>query len=193
MQTETNEPAVNNTHVIRESSVYSDIKKSVQSNDRSAFSLLLAMVTQDRMELDEFHLPQNKAPKNTYDLEKTFHVVPKKLIENVNNEQNLLFNQLLNSGCRESVNLLLNLHPQPLIQRMNDVESGVNIPAKLFNSLDVNQQAKFYREIECKNHTQQKTNKTEHDLTKTVDANVEMDVESWFSVLEQARTLSKVA
>ncbi|MDU0111727.1 VC2046/SO_2500 family protein [Psychrosphaera aquimarina] len=193
MQTQTKEPIAKNIQVIRESSVFSDIQKSVHSNDSSAFSLLLAMVTQDRMELDEFHLPKNKKPKTTSDLEKTFHVVPKKLIDKVNNEQDLMFNQLINSGYRESVSLMLNLHPQPLISTNSEINNPINIPAKLFNSLDINQQAKLYQEIQSKTSNVVTEAPVMTTDKNTDDENIEMDVGTWFSVLEQARTLSKVA
>jgi len=195
MQTQNNESVNQNIKVIRESSVFSDIQKSVQNKDHSAFSLLLAMVTEDKLELDEFHLPINKVPKTKSDLEKTFHVVPQKLIGKIDSEQDLLFNELINSGHRESINLLLNLHPQPLITRSDDSSSAINLPAQLVNSLGMNQKAKLYNDIQ----SQQQTTKsyTEGSL-KDVEPlksnqNPEMDIESWFSVLEQARTLSKVA
>lgn len=197
MQTETNESLNQNIKVIRESSVFSDIQKSVQSKDHSAFSLLLAMVTEDKLELDEFHLPVNKTPKTKTDLEKTFHVVPQKLFGKVDSEQDLMFNELIHSGNRESVNLLLSLQPQPLITRHDDPSDAINLPAQLINNLSMNQQAKLYKDIQAQ---QQASNSSTIRPLKEVepaqlanDAEMEMDIESWFSVLEQARTLSKVA
>ena len=194
MQTQNHEPVNQHINVIRESSVFSGIQNSVQNNDKSAFSLLLAMVTEDKMELDEFHLPVNQTPKTKSDLEKTFHIVPQKLIGKVNNEKDLLCNELVTSGHRESVNLLLSLQPQPLLTRSDDSSSAINLPAQLVNSLGINQKAKLYNDIQ----SQQAIKPAPVSSLKDVEAlpsnqNPEMDIESWFSVLEQARTLSKIA
>jgi hypothetical protein len=197
MQTEANKSLNQSIKPIRESSVFSDIQKSVQNKDQSAFSLLLAMVTQDKMELDAFHLPVNKVPKSKSDLEKTFNVVPQTLIGKVNNEQDLLFNQLIHSKNKEDVKLLLQLQPQPLITRSDDSSNSINLPAQLINSLGINQKAKLYQDIQSK---QQMSDVNVMSTLKEVDSlitkpnnDMEMDIDSWFSVLEQARTLSKVA
>ena len=197
MQTEANKSLNQNIKPIRESSVFSDIQKSVQNKDQSAFSLLLAMVTQDKMELDAFHLPVNKVPQSKSDLEKTFNVVPQTLIGKLNTEQDLSFNQLIHSKNKDDVKLLLQLQPQPLITRGDDSINSINLPAQLVNSLGINQKAKLYKDIQSEQQMSDvnvmSTLKEANSLVTKPSNDIEMDIDTWFSVLEQARTLSKVA
>lgn len=199
MQTEFNETAIKPINAIRESSVYSGIQNSVQTKDASTFSLLLAMVTKDALELDEFHLPRNKPLKTVSDLEKTFHVVPQKLIEKPNNEQDLLLNELVKTGNRESLTLFLNLHPQAFITTNDDIKTTGNLPQQVYNNLDINQQAKLYQDIQRQTHINEEPikdnakNITAAKPTEIEKGYVEMDIDSWFSALEQSRTFNKVA
>lgn len=199
MQTEFNETVIKPINAIRESSVYSGIQNSVQTKDSSAFSLLLAMVTKDALELDEFHLPRNKPLKTVSDLEKRFHIVPQKLVEKSNNEQDLLMNELVSSGNRDSLTLFLNIHPQALITTNDDITATGNLPQQVFNNLDINQQAKLYKDIERQTHTSDKHTVDNAKNISTAKPRgmdkgyVEMDIDSWFSALEQSRNFSKVA
>ncbi|WP_299262451.1 VC2046/SO_2500 family protein [uncultured Psychrosphaera sp.] len=199
MQTEFNETVIKPINAIRESSVYSGIQNSVQTKDASTFSLLLAMVTKDALELDEFHLPRNKPLKTVSDLEKTFHIVPQKLVEKANNQQDLLLNELVSSGNRESLTLFLKVHPQAFITTNDDIKTTGNLPKEVYNNLDINQQAKLYQDIERQADI---NDKHTEDNAKTITTAkptgmdkgyVEMDIDSWFSALEQSRNFSKVA
>ncbi len=191
MALQSNQPNITPANVIRESSVFSGIQSSVHNNDKCNFSLLLSMVTQDALELDEFNLPHTQQATSTSDLAKTFHVVSQKLYQESNPEQDRTINQMINSGHKQSATLLLQLQPQALIISDDDKTQTAELPKNVFNNLNINQKARILKGYQS--NSLNTSHENEKPQVMKQNAAPEVDIESWFSVLEQARTISKVA
>ena len=161
---------------IRESAFYTQIKSSTEIGDKASFALIMSMLTTDAKELDEFHLPYSKGNKIKSDLYGQFNVVEKQLTGEYNQKRSLAFNELIQKGDKAAVALDLALKPEPLIEKTS------KFPPEVIHNLDPNVKSRIQEEP------------TEADA-KPVVAKVEkeIDVESWFKVLHQSRTIATAA
>lgn len=161
---------------IRESAFYSQIKSSTESGDKASFALLMSMLTTDAKELDEFNLPHTNDSKIKSDLYEQFNVQPKELTGEYSHQRSLLFNQLIQQGDKADVALSLALTPEPLV-----AEQG-KLPPEVVENLDPNVKSRLLAE-----------KKEVEDKKLDLKTEKEIDVESWFKVLHQSRTIATAA
>ena len=173
-----------NGQIVRESAFYSELKQASENSQQSSFALILSMLTQDALELDQFHLPQNQPIENVRDYYKQFNIQQQALEGELNEKRSLAFNHLIQSNHKRSVELELMLKPEALIAAKTSTIDDV-----IISNMDTNCRARYLNQQQ-----------TDHVQTETVDISKHIshkenaiDIESWFNVLEQARTLSKVA
>ena len=167
--------------IVRESDFYSELKVASETGQQSTFALILAMLTTDAKELDQFKQPRTPDVVNKSDLYKKYHIQQTQLRDELSSARSLSFNQSIHQNDRQSIQLDLALKPEALLPK-----SGSAIPQDVFNNLDVNARVRL----------KPKHYKNNEEL---VDSSVseqqkgyEMDVEVWFNVLEEARTISMV-
>ncbi len=166
------------TFPIRESAFYPQIKASTVSGDSASFALIMSMLTTDAEELDEFHLPHTEAAKIKSDLYGQFNIQQKELTGSYNEQRSLAFNKLVADGNKDSVNLDLALQPEPLVPTQQ------KFPQILLDSLEPN--------VKCRLDKAEQTDVSEEKKEAAKPSN-EIDVEAWFKVLHESRTLSVAA
>lgn len=162
---------------LRESDFYNQIKTSTETGDRSSFALLMSMLTQDALELDEFHVPQRQQEQYLDDLKKQFFIQEKPLIKKSDENRSIQLNEYIQQGLKTTVELDLVLNPEGLVQ-----PSG-KIPQEVLDNLNPNVLAR-YKESE-------QTSEPKVEVTKS--SSNEIDVESWFNVLSESRLFSAAA
>lgn len=161
---------------LRESAFYGQIKSSTETGDKACFALLMSMLTTDAQELDEFHLPHTKDSKLKSDLYGQFNVQQKALTGDYDKTRSIEFNQLIHQGDKATVALELAMKPEPLT-----VEPS-KFSQQLLENLDPNVRSRLVE--------QALENKAAPSIVK---AEKEIDVESWFKVLQESRTIATAA
>lgn len=161
---------------IRESYFYNEIKSSTETGDSTSFALLMSMLTNDALELDEFHVPQRQNEQYLDDLKKQFFIQDKPVIKRSDEQRSVMLNELIHQGFKTSVELDLFLKPEGL------VEESIQIPQRVLENIEPNVRAK----LDINNPTSNETN------TKLNNKN-QIDVESWFNVLSESRVFSTAA
>ncbi len=174
---------------ITESKFYNQLRSAVDETKAADFSLYLAMLTTDATEFDQFKLPSSTHNMDSTGIERHFNVVIKDLTGVANPERSLADNNLVNSGGYKDVVLKGYLKPNPLIETVT-TPAVSGLPPELFSTLDLNTQARLLREQETK----------ETEIAGSKPANIHsverpnsMDIENWFSVLNEARSLDLVS
>lgn len=161
---------------IRESAFYNQIKSSTETGDSASFALIMSMLTTDAKELDEFHLPHIADSKIKSDLYGQFNVREKQLTGNYDQERSVAFNQLVQQGHKVSVDLELALQPEPLIAEPDKFSK------QLLDNLDPNVKSRLDKE---------QAEPEQAPFVAKVEK--EIDVESWFKVLHESRTIATAA
>ena len=161
---------------LRESDFYKEIKSSTETGDSSSFALLMSMITQDALELDEFHVPQRQNEQYLDDLKKQFFIQDKPIIKKSDEHRSVMHNELIHQGFKTSVDLDLFLKPEGL------VEPSQQIPQEVLENIEPNVKAKLDLQDTSTAESESKPN-TENQI----------DVESWFNVLSESRLFSAAA
>ena len=173
---------------IRESAFYSQIKASTETGDASSFALIMSMLTTDAQELDEFNLPQNDPTKIKDDLYHQFHIRQQALTGQFNADRSVKHNQLVSAGQKDSVHLDLAMQPEPLL------EAQAKLPKEVIDNIELNVQSRLYQQDPSLMVNEQKQAEKPDVKVEGKQASVnEIDVEAWFDVLHQSRTLSVAA
>lgn len=162
---------------LRESAFYSQIKSSTETGDSASFALIMSMLTTDAKELDEFHLPHTVDDKIKSDLYDQFHIQQGQLTGKFNNRRSLAYNELIHQGEKAAVALDLKLNPEPLIATTEKFSS------QLLDNLEPNVRSRLAADLTSDNDESSK-----QPMVAKVEK--EIDVESWFQVLHESRTLS---
>lgn len=170
---------LNQTFPIRESAFYSEIKSSTETGDKHAFALLMSMLTTDAQELDEFHLPEVEAAKVKSDLYNQFHIQQQQLTGKFNSARSVSHNELIQQGDKTSVLLDLVLQPEPLLPEQSP------LPQAVLDNIEPNVKARL--------NLQQASVENTSPVIAEKKPTKEIDVEAWFEVLHQSRTLSVAA
>lgn len=170
--------------IVRESDFYSELKHASENGQKDTFALILSMLTTDANELDQFQQPKTKPYTNKSDLYKKHFIQQTELRGDLSSERSISFNQLLTSKQRQSIQLDLAIKPEALLAKDTNVIDG-----NVFNNLDINARTRFIQ------HQTDDASVESNEVQKLPQATQdrEIDVESWFNVLEQARTLSMTA
>lgn len=163
---------------IRESAFYNQIKSSTETGDKASFALLMSMLTTDAKELDEFNLPHTKDSKIKSDLYGQFNVQQKTITGEYDKDRSIEFNQLIHQGNRTTVALELAIKPEPL------TEEPRKFSQELLENLEPNVRSRILEaSAESKEQSQPAVAKTEKEI----------DVESWFKVLQESRAIATAA
>ena len=168
------------TNPIRESKFYDEIKSSTETGDQSTFALLMSMLTRDARELDEFNLPTREQESAVTNLKKQLFIQDRPLIDELSSTRSVALNQFIDNGFKSSVELDLALKPEALLE-----PKPFSVPDNVINNLELNVKARVMADIQTTtaikqdNELQQKPN--------------EIDVESWFNVLQESRAFSTAA
>ena len=72
---------------IRESRFRQQLHESTEQNKKDMFRLLLSMVSQNALELDQFHVPETEQPQPSSDLHKQFFIQRRQVIGAYSGEQ----------------------------------------------------------------------------------------------------------
>lgn len=170
--------------VIRESSFHKALQTATLEEDKSSFNLILAMVTNDAKELDEFNLPHTTHYKTKSDIQKAFFVKGEHIYGKVPAERSIEQNQAIHQNFKTSVDLDLALKPEPLMAEKYD------LPANVFDNLDYNSRIRLLNEV---NTEEQQKPSSETQTTQTESDIPQVDNEAWFNTLHQARTFAAMA
>lgn len=162
---------------IRESAFYSQIKSSTETGDQASFALLMSMLTTDAQELDEFNLPHTKDSKIKSDLYGQFNVQEKPLVGEYELERSLAFSQLVHQGDKTAIHLDLALKPEPLTAEPE------KFPQELLDNLEPN----------VRNRMVESSIEPKQEAPIVAKKEKEIDVESWFKVLHESRTIATAA
>ena len=157
---------------IRESRFADALSGATEAQDKSAFNLILAMLTQDATELDQFHLPKSEQPELKSEIKSQFNVRERPLYGHVNINTDLNNGIAINEGRKQDVVLDLCLNPQPLVKEQYDLSSEV------FDNLDFNARQRLLSLAAKEDKKMPTDDKAEEK---------QIDVETWFNVLHQSR------
>ena len=193
---ESNEPGSveMNKNVIRESSFYNDIASSARTGTKSQFDLLLAMVSDDATDFDEFNQVYTPTKLTESDLYSTFAVQPKKLREEPKPLRSLHLNKIVNDRKFKDAQLELLLNREALVSGPSeDVQ-------RVYANLDFNTQVKSKDLLIIDLEPQTKGNSSELANKDAKKSNIHsisrpnsMDLDLWFNTLAQARSLDLVS
>lgn len=168
--------ALPNIPPIRESNFHTALQNAVVNHSNADFGLILSMVSQDAMELDQFHTPATKPMQNINDLEKRLFINRQALVGQFDTAIEQHCNQLVNSKNKQSCQLQQLLTNNPLIPEANGM-------ADVIANMDLNQQRANSNLL--------------NTVTDTKETNLKeqpsFDSEQWFDSLQQARTYLNVA
>jgi len=170
-------------NTVRESAFYPELKAASENGNQSTFGLILSMLSQDATELDQFHQPMTKPLQNKRDFYKQFNIQQQQLQGDSNTTRLSELASMFRDDFKRSAELDLLIKPEPLIQSKRNV-----IADDVLNNLDINVKARLYKQQEVNVQEQAKDK-----IAIKEKAENEVDVESWFQVLEQARTFSMMA
>lgn len=184
------EPGMNN-HVIRESAFYNEIAESARTSNKCQFDLLLAMVSEDATDFDEFHQIQTPSNINDSDLYKNFEVSPKKIYQEPDHKRSLSQNERVQAKCFKDVQLDLMMNQEGLVIG-NSVSDQM-----VFANTDYNTRVKNKDFYNRKSNKQPSETEVNNDAPKANIHDVlrpnSMDVDAWFKTLSQARSLDLVS
>lgn len=193
---ESNEPGSveMNKNVIRESSFYNDIASSARTGTKSQFDLLLAMVSDDATDFDEFNQVYTPTNLTEADLYSTFAVQPKKLREEAKPSRSLHLNSIVHDRKFKDAQLELLLNREALVSGPSeDVQ-------RVYANLDFNTQVKnkdlltLDLEPQTKDDSSKLANKdAKNSNIHSVSRPNSMDLDLWFNTLAQARSLDLVS
>ena len=193
---ESNEPGSveMNKNVIRESSFYNDIASSARTGTKSQFDLLLAMVSDDATDFDEFNQVHTPSDLNEADLYSTFAVQPKKLRETPNPQRSLHLNEIVNERKFKDAQLELLLNREALVSGPSE-----NVQ-RVYANLGFNNQVKnkdlltIDLEHQTKDKSSELTNKdAKNSNIHSISRPNSMDLDLWFNTLAKARSLDLVS
>ena len=193
---ESNEPGSveMNKNVIRESSFYNDIASSARAGTKSQFDLLLAMVSDDATDFDEFNQVYTPTNLTEADLYSTFAVQPKKLREEAKPSRSLHLNSIVHDRKFKDAQLELLLNREALVSGPSeDVQ-------RVYANLDFNTQVKNKDLLTLELEPQTKDNSSKLANKDAKNSNIHsvsrpnsMDLDLWFNTLAQARSLDLVS
>jgi hypothetical protein len=169
--------------IIRESDFHSQLQSATVQGDKANFNLILSMVTNDASELDAFHVPKSPASKDISELQQKFFVRPKPIYGKVPSNRSVNQNVWVHDGHLSNVQLDLALEPEPLATEQYDLAADV------FNNLDFNSRNRLLNEA---SKIESSGEEAISDDIKALAKYKEVDVESWFNVLTDARAYSKL-
>ncbi|NVK24838.1 MAG: hypothetical protein HWE10_07910 [Gammaproteobacteria bacterium] len=182
---ETSEVTAVKSGVIRESDFYRELKSATDTGHQQTFALILSMLSNDARDLDEFHQPRTKPATNKTDLYKQFNIQAKTLRGDLSAERSLKFNALTQQKFRQTLQLELAVKPEALLpNQMSDIKPEV------YNNLDINVRSRLKAE---NSGSENSKNQIAENANSQIKDGKDIDVESWFKVLEESRTLSMMA
>lgn len=187
------QPAPADHSVIRESRFFKSLQASVTAQQQADFNLLLSMVSQDATELDQFHTPRTRPLTEHSDLQKKFFVSEKPLVGPNSSSLEMAQHTAVCNGELATVHLNYCLHSPTLVNEVYDVD------AEVFDNLDFNVRQRLLKIAEQEENAKepsgsafkQKQQATAPHKSEEVYPNVDKD--SWFNVLAEARTLSTLS
>ncbi len=189
----------NDQCVIRESKFYADLKSSVEQGNRQNFDLLLAMVTKDATEFDEFHQASTEIKFSEPSLQRIFGTQLKP-IKGINNPTlSIRQNEQLHQGNFSDIRLQQCLTPEPVSYNSDKIDNNV------LTNLDINIQRKLNartQKVQVEKGASEQSNfkAAGHSDNDANYANIHgisrpnsMDIDAWFCVIKEARSLDLVS
>lgn len=173
-------------NVISESKCHDQLVDSSRLPDKARFNLLLAMLTQDATEFDQFYQAKNPSIRINQNLYERFHIAPKQLTGKGSRTKDLQLNQLTQQSLLASVQLQLTLAPDPLSFNFEA------LPSDVVNNLDVNAYERTIKKQEIPPHNSVLPDE-QHRSDTVSQKESEVKLHQWFEVLHQARALETAA